>query len=44
MINLHSKTYSKLLIQDKNIKKNFSNFKNKNKFLDDFKKYFKISI
>ena len=44
MINLHSKTYSKLLIQDKNIKKKFSNFKNKNKFLDDFIKHYKINI
>ena len=44
MINLHSKINSKLLIQDKNIKKKFSNFKNKNKFLDDFIKHHKISI
>ena len=44
MINVHSKINSKLLIQDKNIQKKFSNFKNKNKFLDDFIKYHKISI
>ena len=44
MINVHSKINSKLLIQDKNIQKKFSNFKNKNKFLDDFIKYHKFSI
>ena len=44
MIKIHSKVNSKLLIQDKNIKRKFSNFKNKNKFLDDFIKDQKISI
>ena len=44
MINAHSKINSKLLIQDKNIKKKFSNFKNENKFLDDFIKLNKFSI
>jgi len=44
MINFHSKINSKLLIQDKNIQKKFSNFKNKNKFLEDFVKNYKFSV
>ncbi len=44
MIKIHSKVNSKLLIQDKNIQKKFSNFNNKKKFLDDFIKHHKISI
>ena len=44
LINIHSKVNSKLLIQDKNIKKKFLNFQNKNKFLDTFIKNKKIKI
>ncbi len=44
MINTHSKKNSKLLIQDQNIHKKFSNFYNENKFLDVFIKNQNIDI